>query len=69
MSVTRLSARTLSDLVAGSPELRDAIARAVVDEDEGLLARLLRGLGLDASAASVERLLDAPGPFLPGAYT
>jgi len=59
------SAFALAARVRSSPALRDAIARAVADEDAGLLERHLRRLGFDASAAAVQRLLDAPGPFLP----
>lgn len=68
MSAACPSARALAARVSGSPEMRDAIARAVVDEDASRLVRLLRGLGLDASAAAVQRLLDSPGPFLPRPY-
>ncbi len=55
----------LARLVAGRPAARDAVARAIADEDASTLRRLLGALGLDAAAESVELLLDKPGPFLP----
>ena len=63
-----MSASLLSHLVrivAGRPTTRAAVARAVVDEDVPALIRLLHRLGLEATEAQIEQLLDEPGPFLP----
>lgn len=58
-------ASSLAAGLAGRPSAQDAVARAVADEDAPALAALLRTFGLDPAAESVERFLDAPGPFGP----
>ena len=58
-------ANELASRLSGLPAARQAVLRAVADEDTSAICRLLACVGMDATAAAVTGFLDNPGPFLP----
>lgn len=56
---------TLARLLCADPDTRARAARAVLDEDERTLRRLLAGLDLNPSADELRALLDQPCALRP----